>query len=131
MVWGAAAVAGVLHVVVFAWEALLLSRPGVHAGVFGMRAEDVPPVRLWAFGVGFYNLFLAAGILLGVALWATGSAETVGRTLVVYVAWFMLLSGLVLLVADRMAMGRPRGAGLGGALGQGVPPAVALLAMAF
>lgn len=39
------------------------------------------------------------------------------------------LSGSVLFVADRMALGRPRGTGVGGALGQAVPPLVALVAL--
>ena len=129
VVWGAAVVTGVMHLTVFVLEAFLLDRPRVHRGVFGMPGEDVPAVRLWAFGVGFYNLFFAVGILLGVVLWATGTAETVGRTLVVYVSACLFLAGLVLLVADRRAMGRPRGEGLGGAAGQSLPPAVALLAM--
>jgi putative membrane protein len=38
--------------------------------------------------------------------------------------------GIVLFVADRMALGRPRGKGVGGALAQGVPPLIALVAAA-
>jgi putative membrane protein len=130
VVWGFALLAGALHVLVFAWEALLFERPGVHRGVFSLESRDVPAVRLWAFGVGFYNLFLAAGIITGVVVWAAGD-ESVGRTLVVYTCLFMLLSGLVLLAADRMALGRPRGTGVGGALAQGAPPLVALVALAL
>jgi len=40
-----------------------------------------------------------------------------------------LLSGLVLLVADRLALGREKGSGIGGAVGQGGPPLVALVAL--
>lgn len=127
VVWVFAVLTAVIHIAVFLGEVVFFERPVVHQRVFSVPADDVPAVRLWAFGVGFYNLFLGCGMIAGVALWALGY-ETVGRTLVVYHCVFLLLSGVVLLVADRMALGRPRGAGVGGAIGQGVPPLVALLA---
>jgi putative membrane protein len=40
----------------------------------------------------------------------------------------MFLSGIVLLVADRLELGRARGKGLGGARAAGGPPLVALIA---
>ncbi|MDT7711611.1 MAG: hypothetical protein QOG46_300 [Pseudonocardiales bacterium] len=40
----------------------------------------------------------------------------------------MFLSGIVLLVADRLALGRARGKGIGGALAAGGPALVALIA---
>lgn len=127
LVWTFAVVTAVVHIVVFVLEALVLERPAVHRGVFAVPSEDVPAVRLWAFGVGFYNLFIGLGLLAGVAAWMAGD-ETVGRTLVVYLCLFTFLSGLVLLLADRMALSRTRGSGLGGALGQSGPPLVALVA---
>lgn len=127
VVWGFALLAAVLHLVVFVWEALLFHRPGVHGRIFSTPAVDVPAVRLWAFGVGFYNLFLAAGLVLGVVLWAAGEVA-VGRALVVYICLFMFLSGIVLLIADRLALSRPRGTGISGAVAQGGPPLVALIA---
>lgn len=122
--WIFASIAAAIHVLVWAWEALLIGRPSVHQGVFGVPAADVPAIRLWAFGVGFYNLFLGVGLLLGVALWITGQVP-VGRALVLYVTAFMALSGVVLLVADRLGMGRERGKGVGGALGESVPALIA------
>lgn len=127
LVWVFALVAAAIHILVWAWEALLIQRPFVHEGVFGVPASDVPAIRLWAFGVGFYNLFLGLGMIAGVLLWGAG-AVAVGRTLVVYIALFMTLSGIVLLVADRLGMGRQRGKGVGGAIAESVPPLLALLA---
>jgi putative membrane protein len=98
--------------------------------IFFTPTADVPAIRLWAFGVGFYNLFLACGTIAGVIAWSAGN-ETVGRTLVIYTCLFMVLSGLVLLIADRMELGRPRGKGVGGAAAQGIPPLVALAAAAL
>jgi putative membrane protein len=127
VVWVFALVAAAIHILVFVFEALLIERPAIHLGVFGVPASDVPAVRLWAFGVGFYNLFLGLGMVGGVIAWMAGY-PTVGRTLVLYLLGFMFLSGLVLLVADRLAMGRERGKGIGGAIGQSGPPLLALIA---
>lgn len=129
LVWLFASIAAVLHIVVFVWEAVLFRRPGVHQRIFATPSRDVPAVALWAFGVGFYNLFLAGGALAGVIAWATGN-DIVGQALVMYTCLFMFLSGIVLFVADRMALGRPRGTGVSGAVAQGVPPLVALIAAA-
>jgi putative membrane protein len=125
--WVFALVAAAIHILVWAWEALLIERPGVHHGVFGIPASDVPAVRLWAFGVGFYNLFLGLGMILGVVAWAAGSVAA-GRTLVLYIGAFMALSGGVLLLADRRGLGRERGKGVGGAIGQTGPALIALVA---
>jgi putative membrane protein len=125
--WIFGLLAAVAHMLAWAWESLLIERPSVHRGVFGIRTEDVPAIRLWSFNVGFYNLFLGLGMVTGVVLWATG-AVAVGRALVVYIALFMALAGLVLLVSDRMGLGRERGKGLGGAIGQTAPPLIAFVA---
>lgn len=130
LVWAFALLTAVIHALVFVWEALLLQCPSVHDRIFSIPAEDVPAVRLWAFGVGFYNLFIACGLVVGVVAWALGE-EAVGRTLVVYLCAFTFLSGLVLLVADRLAMSRRRGTGLSGSLAQSGPPLVALVVAAL
>lgn len=117
-----------VHITVFAWETLLFQRPAVHQGVFAIPTTDVPPVRLWAFNVGFYNLFIACGLVGGVIVWMTGN-EAVGRALVIYLCLFALLAGIALFASDRLAMSRPRGKGVGGALAQAVPPLIALVAV--
>ena len=78
VVWIFALVTAVVHITAFAWETLLFQRAGVHQGVFAIPADDVRPVRLWAFNVGFYNLFIACGLVVGVLAWMTGN-EAVGR----------------------------------------------------
>jgi putative membrane protein len=93
VVWIFALLAAASHIVVFTLEAFLIERPSVHRGVFGL--PYVPAVRVWAFGVGFYNLFLACGMVVGVIAWMSGN-ETVGRTLVIYICLFMVLGGIVL-----------------------------------
>ncbi len=124
-----AGVAALVHVLVFVWEALVFRRPGVHQGIFHIPSEDVPAVRLWAFGQGFYNLFLASGTVIGLVALHNGN-ETVGRALVFYTCGFMALSGVVLVIADRMGLGRAEGSGLGGAVAQASPPLVVFIAAA-
>ena len=62
---------------------------------------------MWAFGVGFYNLFLGCGMVVGVIAWMSGN-ETVGRTLVTYICLVMVLGGIVLFIADRLGFGGER-----------------------
>ena len=125
VVWIFALLAAAIHIIVFACEAFLIERPSVHEGVFGL--PYVPAVRVWAFGVGFYNLFLGCGMVVGVIAWMSGN-ETVGRTLVIYICLFMILSGIVLLIAGRLGFGGDRGKNIGGAIGESLPPLVALVA---
>jgi putative membrane protein len=119
-----------IHVVVFVWESFLFHRPGVHRGIFQVPTEDVPAIRLWSFNVGFYNLFLASGLIAGVVALQLGY-EAVGRALVIYGCAFMVCAGIVLFVSDRMALGRPRGSGVGGAMSQSLPALIALVAIAY
>lgn len=126
----AAGVAAAIHVLVFVWETVLFRRPGVHWGVFKVPARDVEPVRLWSFNVGLYNLFLGSGTVIGLVALNTGN-EPVGRALVFYTCGFMVLAGIALGVSDRLAMSRPRGTGLGGAITQITPALVAVVALAL
>ena len=130
VVWVFALIAAAVHVLAFTWEVVLFERPGVHQGVFRIPTSDVPPVRLWSFNVGFYNLFIGSGLVAGVILWATGN-QTAGRTLVIYLCLFTFLAGGVLFVSDRLALSRPRGAGVVGAVSQSTPPLLALVATLF
>jgi putative membrane protein len=128
VVWIFALAGAAVHLLAFAWEVLLFERPGVHQGIFAIPTGDLGPVRLWSFNVGFYNLFLAAGAIAGVALWAGGD-ETVGRALIIYTSLFMFLAGIALFASDRMELSRPRGAGVAGSLAQSGPPLVTLIAV--
>jgi putative membrane protein len=94
VVWIFALLAAPVHISAFAMETLLFQRPGVHQGVFAIPTADVRPVRLWAVNVGFYNLFFACGLIVGVLAWMTGN-ETTGRALVIYLCLFTFLAGIV------------------------------------
>lgn len=64
----AAALPGLLHVYIWVMESLRFDDPKVHRGVFRVASADVERVRSWAFNQGWYNLFLAIGALVGVAV---------------------------------------------------------------
>ena len=114
-----AVIAGVLHVVFFMLESVLFRRAFVQRA-FLVRPENAAAVRTWAFNMGFYNLFLAAGAIAGVILLHTGDS-TVGRTLTLFSCASMFLASIVLFVSDPR-VGRLRSVAL-----QGVPPLVVLL----
>ena len=125
VVWVFALLTAAIHIAVFVLEALVIERPAVHQGVFSVPTGDLPAIRLWAFGVGFYNLFIGCGLVAGVALWAGGD-ESAGGALVIYLCLLTFLSGLVLLVADRLELSREKGRS--GWFWQSGPPLVALVA---
>jgi putative membrane protein len=96
----AALVAAACHVLFFVFESVLWDRPTVHAR-FGLdRAEDARVVRPMAFNQGFYNLFLALGIVGGVLLLASGQRDA-GRAIVLFACACMVGAGGVLLATNR------------------------------
>jgi len=116
-----AVLAGLFHIVVFVMESLLFRRPQIYRR-FLVRPEHVPVVGLWAINQGVYNLFLAAGALIGVVVLHVGNA-TVGRTLVLYACACMVVAGIVLFGSERRLWRS--------ALMQAIPPLLVLLAALF
>ena len=115
----AASAAALVHVWFFALESVLFERPTVFAR-FGLRsAEDAAVVRPMAFNQGFYNLFLAAGIVLGLVLIASGQAVA-GHAIVLFACACMVGAGIVLVATNRHF--------LTAAALQAGPPLLALLA---
>ena len=107
--------AGLLHVGFFVIESLLWKRPQVHK-VFGVRSADEAETMSFAlFNQGFYNLFLALGTFVGVAV----SARDDGDLLVIFCGLFMIGAAVVLVASNRRLWR--------GALVQGALPALALL----
>lgn len=117
-----AGVAMLVHVLIFAMESVRFPRdPKVQAN-FRVAPEDVNAVRSWAFNQGFYNLFLALGVLFGLTrIWTDDTAA--GVALVAFACACMAGAAIVLIATDRRM--------LRGALVQGVAPALALVALAI
>lgn len=118
-----ALLAAALHVLIFAMESLWFMRPAVHTRFGARTATDAQAVRLFAFNQGFYNLFLAIGIVAGVVLLRVPGALAEGRTLVLFNCGCMLAAALVLASSAGRRMFRA-------AVIQGVFPLLAWLAWA-
>lgn len=101
-----ALLAAALHVVVFCMESVWFMRPGVHRRFGAATTADAEARRLFAFNQGFYNLFLAIGILVGLALLHSGGSVTVGRTLVLFNCACMVGAGGVLFLSAGRQMAR-------------------------
>ena len=115
-----AALAGLLHVVIFAMESLLFMKPQVHRDRFGVAdPKDAQVIRPWAFNQGFYNLFLGIGAIVG-AVMIHCDPPTTGWTLIVFACGSMLAAAIVLVSGDRNY--------LKAAATQGLFPAIALIA---
>jgi putative membrane protein len=118
----AAAVAALIHVYFFVLESLWFMRPAVWRR-FGIESDaDARVTRSFAYNQGFYNLFLAAGVAIGVALVASGDAAS-GRAITLFACGSMVAAGLVL-VANNPSF-------LRAAAIQAAPPAVAILGIVF
>ncbi len=116
----AAAVAALVHVWFFAMESLWFMRPSVH-GRFGLASEDQARlVRSWAYNQGFYNLFLAVGVVLAFVFVFTGDVAG-GRAVLLFACGSMVAAGVVLVAHDRRF--------LRAGMIQAVPPLVAVGAL--
>ncbi len=92
-----------LHFVFFLVESVFWRKTAWK--VFRIPAEqsELPSLRLFAFNMGFYNLFLSMGMLAGLVLQWQGCPG--GRSLVTFVGLSMVGAGLVLLVSRKRLLG--------------------------
>lgn len=117
-----ALIAATIHVLFFVMESIVFSRPQVWRR-FGLKSQaDADVMRPMALNQGFYNLFLALGVFVGVALTYTG-AVTSGVAAVVFGCACMVLAALVLVTSNRRFFTA--------SLVQGALPLLALLLIAF
>jgi putative membrane protein len=93
-----AGLAALIHIYIFVLESLRWERPATRAA-FGVTAETAAATRPLAFNQGFYNLFLAIEVVLGLAL--LGTQRRAGIGLVAFAAGSMLAAALVLVLSDR------------------------------
>ena len=91
-----AALAALLHALIFVMESLLFTRPAIY-GRFGLKSQqDAETVRPMAYNQGFYNLFLAIGALAGLALLLWAGLPYAGRALVLFTMASMTAAAVVL-----------------------------------
>ncbi|MCK2033816.1 DUF1304 domain-containing protein [Microbacterium sp. KSW4-4] len=115
-------VAALVHVYIFWLESFAWTGARARRTFGTGTAEEAARQKELAFNQGFYNLFLAVAVLLGIVLFATG-ATAVGATLVFTGAGSMVAASLVLLLSS------PDKASA--ALKQGVLPALGVIALAI
>lgn len=114
-------VSAVIHVVIFALESVLWSRPAIWQRFGITSAADAETIRPMAFNQGFYNLFLALGAGVGVALIAIGHVREAGVAVALFALGSMLLASLVLVISNpRLARA---------ALTQGTAPLLGIIAL--
>jgi putative membrane protein len=90
-----------LHVFFFYLESVSWSKPSSWKR-FGVKsAEDAETVKPWAFNQGYYNLFIAIGTLVGVALIALTDRDQAGVAVAVFGALIMAGAGVVLVSTNR------------------------------
>lgn len=114
-----AGIAALLHVYIFYMESLAWTSPRVRA-TFGTSEAEALATKELAYNQGFYNLFLAISVALGIVVLAAGGTA-VGATLVLVGTGSMAAAALVLLLSSpdkRRA-----------ALSQGVIPAVSVVVL--
>lgn len=75
-----AGLAALLHVFIFYLESIAWTSPRARAS-FGTTPEEAAATKQIAFNQGFYNLFLAIAVLLGIGFVVAGSTA-VGALLV-------------------------------------------------
>ena len=116
-----AAISAAVHVYIFVLESLLWRRPSTWR-VFGLRTQaDAETTRPIAYNQGFYNLFLALGIAVGIA--PLGANPSAGIALLLTSTLSMVLAALVLVTSNRRML---RAAAI-----QGLPPLLSTLSVAL
>ncbi len=113
-----AALAALLHVYIFVIESLQWEKPST-LKAFGMTAEQAAVMKPLAYNQGFYNLFLAIEVAVGIGL--VGSHRGASVALVTFACASMVTAALVLVTSDGS---KARGAAI-----QGTFPALALLGL--
>lgn len=102
----AAFLAAALHVLIFGLESLWFMQPRVHRRFGAATPADAAAVRLFAFNQGFYNLFLALGVLAGLVLQRLGRHPIAAETLVLFGCACMLAAAAVLAASAGRRMWR-------------------------
>jgi putative membrane protein len=113
-----AGLAALVHVYIFVLESVRWQHPATRR-VFGTTEETAAVTAPLAYNQGFYNLFLAIGTAVGIAL--VDGHRDAGVALIVFGVGSMLAAALVLVTSDLSK--------LRAALVQGLLPALALLSL--
>lgn len=90
--------AAVLHIFIFYLESIAWTSPRARA-TFGTTESEAEASKSLAFNQGFYNLFLALAVVIGIIAYAAGAPQ-IGLTLVFTGAGSMVAAALVLALSS-------------------------------
>jgi len=79
-------------------EAFFYRSPELHA-IFLIEPGEYDAVRLWTVNVGFYNIFMGIGLIVGLIFVNTGRVVA-GRTIVLYTSALHVLLGITLVISE-------------------------------
>jgi putative membrane protein len=116
-----AGLAAAIHIYIWLLESVLWTHESTRRTFGVTTAADAETLRPMAYNQGFYNLFLALGVVVGLVLLWSG-LELAGLVLALFVCVSMVLAALVLLTSNRRM--------LRAALTQGAAPLVAVACFA-
>ena len=92
-------IAALIHKYIFYMESITWTKPATWKR-FGLRSqEDANTVKPMAYNQGFYNLFLALGIVVGIILILVGQVD-VGRAVALFGALSMVAAATVLVTSN-------------------------------
>lgn len=95
-----AGLAGALHVFIFVLESLRWTQPATWK-TFGVASQaDADTTAPLAYNQGFYNLFLAVGVVLGVIMYWAGAVPA-GAAIALFAGLSMVLAAAVLISTGR------------------------------
>jgi len=88
-----------IHLYIFILESVLWGKPSTNR-TFNLKPDDVAATKPLAFNQGFYNLFLALAIIIGLALGGGNlQSNMAGNTLIIYGLGSILAAGIVLVLS--------------------------------
>ena len=103
--------AALIHVYIFYLESIAWSKPKTWK-TFGLRSQtEADTVKPMAYNQGYYNGFLAIGVIVGLVLLTTDVAQA-GYALAIFAGSSMVLAATVLITSNAKLA---RAAGLQGA----------------
>ena len=95
--------AALIHVYLFYLESIVWSKPGTWK-TFGLTTQaQADTMKPMAYNQGFYNLFLAIGVVVGLVLIGAGAAVPAGYALALSASISMVLAAIVLITSNPKA----------------------------
>jgi putative membrane protein len=92
--------AAFIHLVIFYLESVAWSKPSIWKR-FGVRSQaDADVIRPMAFNQGYYNAFLAIGVIFGLIMISSSNLHQAGLGVTTFAALSMVLAATVLITSN-------------------------------